>query len=194
MADNAATKKIEVAQAAFRVIAREGVEGASVRAIAHELGSTIGKLTHHFRDKNALLQFLLDRVSDDVTTSVRKALENGNGEAALYELANSFLPTTPSRMRGWRVWLYFYAATLNKADLQREHASRYRNLIEIVAEFLGRMQVDGQFDASFDPEVEANLLICALDGIGVHATMSPSTYPPARQRELAALHISRLLA
>ena len=48
-------RRSEIIDATIRVIGRKGLAGASIRAIAHELGQTIGVVTHHFRDKSELL-------------------------------------------------------------------------------------------------------------------------------------------
>ena len=45
----------QVAEAAWRVILREGLHHASVRAIAAELKATTGVVTYHFHDKADLL-------------------------------------------------------------------------------------------------------------------------------------------
>ena len=52
-------RRIEVAKAAWQVIIREGLDRTSMRAIAQELGSSTGVVTHYFRDKEDLILFAL---------------------------------------------------------------------------------------------------------------------------------------
>ena len=52
-------RRAEVVAATRRVIARDGLDKASMRAIAQELGCTTGVLTHYFRDKEAMLDVVL---------------------------------------------------------------------------------------------------------------------------------------
>ncbi|MHC5718782.1 MAG: TetR family transcriptional regulator, partial [Nostoc sp.] len=54
-------RRIEVTKAAWRVIVREGLDRASMRAIAQELGSSTGVVTHYFRDKEELTLFALEQ-------------------------------------------------------------------------------------------------------------------------------------
>ncbi len=56
-------RRLEVAQAAWRVIVREGLDRTSMRAIAQELGSSTGVVTHYFRDKEELILFALEQGS-----------------------------------------------------------------------------------------------------------------------------------
>jgi AcrR family transcriptional regulator len=42
-------RRLDVSEAAWRVIAREGLDRTSLRAIAQELGCTTGVVTHYFR-------------------------------------------------------------------------------------------------------------------------------------------------
>ena len=52
-------RRMELAAAAARVIARAGVDGASMREIANEAGWTTGTLVHYFANKHELLDFTL---------------------------------------------------------------------------------------------------------------------------------------
>src|SRR5262245_21785277 len=45
----------EIVDATIRVIARDGLSGASLRSIAREIGYTTGVVMHYFKDKDELL-------------------------------------------------------------------------------------------------------------------------------------------
>ena len=53
-------RRIEVSEAAWKVIVREGLDRTSMRAIARELDCTTGVVTHYFRDKQELILFALN--------------------------------------------------------------------------------------------------------------------------------------
>ena len=69
--------KEQVAEAAWRVILRDGLHNASVRAIATELKATTGVVTYHFRDKAELLLFALDRLGSAIVRDMDAALAGG---------------------------------------------------------------------------------------------------------------------
>ena len=54
----------ELAEAAARVIARSGIDGASMREVAAEAGWTTGALVHYFANKQELLAFTLQASLD----------------------------------------------------------------------------------------------------------------------------------
>lgn len=57
--------------AAFAVVARDGLEAASVKTIAAEAGVTSGLLHYHFPCKDALLEAALRRALDDYVAQAR---------------------------------------------------------------------------------------------------------------------------
>ena len=57
-------RRTELAAAVARVIARSGIEGATMRQVAAEAGWTTGTLVHYFTDKRELLQFTLGESLD----------------------------------------------------------------------------------------------------------------------------------
>lgn len=61
--------------AAFRVVARDGLEAASVKSIAAEAGITSGLVHYHFPGKEAVLEAALRRGLDDYLTRNRARRE-----------------------------------------------------------------------------------------------------------------------
>ena len=57
-------RRAEIADAAWRVILREGVTGASVRTVAAEAGLSSGSLRHVFATQSALLVYAFQLVID----------------------------------------------------------------------------------------------------------------------------------
>ncbi|MEO0804599.1 MAG: helix-turn-helix domain-containing protein, partial [Cyanobacteria bacterium J06642_2] len=72
-------RRIEVAEAAWRVIVREGLDRASMRAIAQELGTSTGVVTHYFRNKEDLTLFALERVFENVLADMKACIRKWQG-------------------------------------------------------------------------------------------------------------------
>lgn len=62
---SAGSTRDRLIDAAFRVVAREGLEAASVKVIAAEAGVTPGLVHYHFATKEAVLEAALRRGLDD---------------------------------------------------------------------------------------------------------------------------------
>jgi AcrR family transcriptional regulator len=56
----------EIVEAALRVVDRDGLEATSMRRVAEELGTAPSALYWHVRNKDELLQLVLDRVAGEV--------------------------------------------------------------------------------------------------------------------------------
>ncbi len=125
----------ELAEAAARVIARSGIDGASLREVAAEAGWTTGALVHYFANKRELLAFTLQASLDRrrARHSDRAALEP---EQALRAMLVDALPTTPETTLHWVVTLAFAGQASSDPELamiQREAYLDFRAaVIELV--------------------------------------------------------------
>ena len=118
-------RRNEVVKATWRVIAREGLGKASMRAIAHELGTSTGVLTHYFRDKDQMLDFVLSSMAESLETA-RAPLMNGpiSVEQVLDNLGR-ILPGSRLRVGWWRVWMSFTVTAFNHRRQGLDHAIFY---------------------------------------------------------------------
>lgn len=173
-----------IAEAAWRVIEREGVEGANLRRIAREAGFTTGVLTHYFADKHELMSFAFGLMVERSTARMVEAIEGEGVAGALAQI----LPLDDERRRETTVWLTLMGASLTDPDLASELRRRYRQareaMMPVFGPKLGR--------AKGDPEDVADELLAVVDGITVDALTDPQRYPPARQLALLERALERI--
>ena len=81
-------RRAEIVEATIRLVARQGVTGASIRQIASEAGVTEGALYRHFESKDDLCQQAYQQIVADMTAEKEQILNSG-----VYSLA--------SRLREW---------------------------------------------------------------------------------------------
>jgi len=183
---DAELRRAELTDAAARVIARSGVDAATLRRIADEAGWTTGVLTHYFADKESLL---LATFQASLASRRSRRLDRRLGPhfGPADELRASLvgaLPIDEDRRRHWLVTLACCTqASGNQAlaDAQRDAYREYRHhLTELVRE-LGVPAAD----PPVDPRDLAERLIAAADGVAIQALFDPASWPAERQ--LAAL-------
>ena len=178
-------RRERIAEAVWRVIEREGLEGANLRDIAWEAGHTTGVLSHYFRGKRELLAFAFRLVVDRSTRRISRAVREEGVLEALAEL----LPLDEARRREATVWLVFMAASLGDPGLAHELRQRYgearRVMMPIFREALE--EVRGR-----DPDDVGDELLAVVDGIIVDALTDPDRYPPERQLALLRRALTRL--
>ncbi len=190
-AEKQLARRNDVVQAALRVIARDGLENASFRAIAAELGSTIGVLTHHFPNREALMRLVLETVSDGIQLAFEahaqiRTLEDFEAMAA------ELLPLDAESRALWKIWLSFAVASNAVPALVQNHGERYAGMIADIARTMRRLQTDGLVAGGLDVDAEAEALVCLLDGVGMHGVLMPDRMTPGRQRSILHRFVAEL--
>jgi AcrR family transcriptional regulator len=187
-------RRIEVTEAAWRVIIREGLDRASTRAIAQELGCSTGVITHHFRDKDELTLFALERVFENLLEDIKTYAEGRQGIDRLEQMLFSVLPFEARGIAGWQVWVAFLGYAIGRKNLVQEHQKRYDFLHQIIHQELSDLQSATLIRDDLDLTLEANALIALVDGIGTNIVINSEQFHPDQQRYLVRRHIKTLLA
>jgi AcrR family transcriptional regulator len=189
-----ADRRIEVANAAWRVIVREGLDRASMRAIAQELGSSTGVVTHYFRDKEDLILFALERVFENVLEDMKVCTKGRQGIDRLEQMILTALPLNISDKDDWKVWVAFLGYSIGREHLVQQHRKRYDFLRQIISQELAELQTANLIRAGLDLALEANALIALVDGIGTGVVICPEQFSAEQQQYLVRRHINALLA
>ncbi|MHC0067528.1 TetR/AcrR family transcriptional regulator [Nostoc sp. UIC 10890] len=186
-------RRIEVAKAAWRVIVREGLDRASMRAIAQELGSSTGVVTHYFRDKEELTLFALEQVFENVLEDMKTCAQGRQGIDRLAQMIFVALPVKDIDKVDWKVWVAFLGYSIGRERLVQEHRKRYDFLRQIICQELVDLQKAKVIRADLDLTLEANALIALVDGIGTGVVISPEQFSADQQQYLVRRHINALL-
>ncbi len=173
-------RRREVARAAVHSIARTGLEGATLRAVADEGGWSVGVVQHYFRNKSELLAAAVDYLAERTAG----ALDDQSATSPVLERLTAVLYRTLPTGREptenyWRVWICFWAQATNDARLAtavEQHAQLWRRRL---AATIRAGQIDGSIRAELNPDDEAAFLAAAVDGLGVTSAVdSGYPYPP----------------
>ncbi|AVH64084.1 TetR/AcrR family transcriptional regulator [Nostoc sp. 'Peltigera membranacea cyanobiont' N6] len=187
-------RRIEVTKAAWRVIAREGLDRASMRAIAQELGSSTGVVTHYFRDKEELILFTLEQVFENVLQDMKTCTEGRQGIERLVQMIFVALPLEDIDKADWKVWVAFLGYSVGRERLVQKHQKRYDSLRQLICQELADLQKALVIRADLDLALEANALIALVDGIGTGVVICPEQFSAEQQKYLVRRHINAILA
>jgi AcrR family transcriptional regulator len=186
-------RRIEVAKAAWRVIVREGLDRTSMRAIAQELGSSTGVVTHYFRDKEELTLFALEQVFENVLEDMKTCAEGRQGIDRLEQMIFVALPLEVIDRDDWKVWTAFLGYSIGREHLVQEHRKRYDFLRQVISQALAELQAAQIIRADLDVTLETNALIALVDGIGTGVVICPNQFSAEQQQYLVRRHINALL-
>ncbi|NJN58982.1 MAG: TetR family transcriptional regulator [Leptolyngbyaceae cyanobacterium SL_5_9] len=187
-------RRLEVTEAAWRVIVREGLDRASMRAIAQELGSSTGVVTHYFRDKDELMLLALERVFEKLLQDMETAAKGREGFDRLEQMILAALPTSVQGIPGWQVWIAFLGYAIGRENLVQEHRKRYDSLCHLISQELAKLQAIGLIRAGLDLTQESNALIALVDGIGTGVVINPEKFSAEHQQYLVHRYLSTVLA
>ena len=171
-------RRQNLAAAAARLIARGGLEAATMRDIATEAGLTTGSVTHYFADKRELLLFTLTE-SLQHRRGRRAAVASAGAHAAVRAALEGALPIDAERHRHWMVTIAFCALAAGDDAMAQVQRLAYREFRDNVTTQLRRCGV-----ASAGARHEAERLIAVVDGVAVQAIFDPASWPARQQRAM----------
>lgn len=190
---NQSERRAVVAAAARRVIARDGLDGAGVRQVAAEAGSSTTVVTHYFASKQALIEAAIEDAYAAVERRMVEQLQAGPvGLAALRLVLLEALPLDAERRDEARVWMAFWAAAATRPELRRVQREGYRAWRGLVAGVLADAESRGEIATGLDAVREGEQLLCLMDGLMMQATLEPRRFTVKRQVGILDSALARL--
>jgi AcrR family transcriptional regulator len=181
-------RRRELAEAVWRVIRRNGVEGASVRTVAQEAGWSAGALRHYFRTQSELLDFAIELAAERIRQRVGALELLDDPRRAVEQLLSELLPLDDERRAENEVWLAFTACALIDPQLR----VRYAEIDDALrAASLRAVEMLG-LPAGQERTLEAERLHALLDGLALHEAMRQERLSPRRIVGVLRRHLDEL--
>jgi AcrR family transcriptional regulator len=185
-------RREEVLSAAWRVIQRDGLKGATIRAIAAEAGASTAVVTHYFRNKDEVLRLALDLSHARIGARRQRKLEGLSGLAALETALLHMLPLDAERQLELHIEVNFWVRAISDEDSRRQHLVSHDRSVNLLTRLVAEAAEAGDIDPALNAKRVAEGLLAFIDGLGVDALMHPNRVPPARQRTLLRDQLARL--
>lgn len=187
-------RRVELAEAVFAVIRRDGINSASVRAVAAEAGWTRGVIGHYFADRDDLLLYAYRVAIRNTRDLVRAETKTCDPAHALQFALSQLLPVDERSRVNFQIWLGFMGRVADRPELGRsvlrEHLEFRRLIAELVEEWL-RAELSS-VDVPSDALVEE--LVVYVDGLGVATALDLQTHSPARLKDAIRDYLETCLA
>jgi AcrR family transcriptional regulator len=164
-------RREQLLNAALVAFAAHGYRGASMGAIAEEVGISLPGLLHHFPSKPALLFGVLEHHDARVKHLIGEVAASGGTLADQLMLIAREHESDPSFIR-----LFTVLAAESVDSGHPAHAwfvDRYRRVRSAWADAIARDQLRGQLRAELDPEQLARLFVAVLDGLELQYLLEP---------------------
>ena len=186
------SRRRELGEALWRVVIREGIEGASVRKVAAEAGVSTGSLRHVFPTQSELLTFAMQLIVDEVRRRVEAIDPSDDIRDTVERRLHCLLVLDPETRAIFDVWLAFASRARLEACLQPLRDETHAEVRELCRQSIETLRDHGRRDPELDVHFEAERLHALIDGIAMHATLDPKTITPRRQIEMLSRHLDTL--
>lgn len=182
---DAEATKSRLVRAAWKVIANEGIEAATLRRVAAEDGCTTGLITHYFGDKNELVtcayREVLDIMIEDATQAI--AAQSTVTEKLLAAV-EAIEPTRPELREFTIVLINFWAAAAFNPTFAQHCRDDYKRWRTLVSSVIAAGIESGQLRQDTDVKMLTDILTLLSDGLSVGMTLTPTIYSPKHRREI----------
>lgn len=189
---DARQRRQDIAEAAWRVIRRDGLESVTVRTVATEAGLSMGSLRHYFTTQSELVGCAMRLVVDRLTARLEALESTGDPRTDLEHVVTELLPLDDERRTESEVWLSFSGKALIDPALHRLSDEVYDSLHELMLRLLTEMAEGGDLPNGREVDVEAERLQALIDGLLVHGITRPVRVSPERIRTVVSGHLDSL--
>jgi AcrR family transcriptional regulator len=164
-------RRREIAEAAARLIAADGMAALTTRGIARAMGCSIGVLSHYFESKAAIVTAAFAWASARIEQRLARALARGISVDNLLPLIEAALPRDRQSRIEWGVRLQLWshagedpeAATVLRTDIERNRA--------LLASVIDELQRQQEVRPDIDANNVAQMLIDLMHGMGFAALL-----------------------
>mgnify|MGYP003640771428 FL=1 len=183
------TRRRELVEASWRVIADEGLDGLTMRKIAAAADCTTGRLTHYFANREELVLAALRAVYEAAGARMASALEiHRDARAQLQLMLEECLPLDAARLQEWKVWIAFWSAAASDKRLATENDLRHDRWRKAMIPLIKSIS------QTTDPIFEADCLIGLVNGLGLQAAIAPNKTNRDRAKTILSRHLDALAA
>ena len=177
-------RRDEILSATWRVIARNGIAGATIRAIAREAKCSAGILAHYFDDKEDILGSALLLSHRRVGARMTAAATGLAGLAALRVVMLEALPLDDRRDTEAQIEISFWGRALGNARLRELQHSEFERLCRRLHGHLQEAVSLGELAAGYDLALATHQLVVLIDGLSAERVLYPDRVIPRRQVEM----------
>jgi AcrR family transcriptional regulator len=171
-----------LSRAVWDVLAQQGLERLTVRAVAAAAGCTTGLVMHRFPNRRALLRHARELLHETTRHRVEDLeAAAGSPRAALRAVLHQGLATDPETINESVVWIGFLAAAVADDELIAIHRRNNRAWRERVQRLIAAAAPDW-------PRAKVATvglaLIAMAEGAAAFAAADPAAYPPSDQEQM----------
>jgi len=167
-----ARRRAEIVAAARGLVAAEGLEALTFGALEDRLDFTRGVITYHFRDKDELVEAVLDSAVEEVAAAASAAGARGTPEERLRGVLRAVLGGFLKRPEAGRVLFSFWSRLATSPRIRARNARLYGAYRRQAARLLREGMRSGAF-ARVPAEPLAAVMVSVVLGLAAQSYFAP---------------------
>jgi len=180
------------AAAAIALIARLGLEGLTMRAVAAEAGLSYGSLFHYFDSKDELLKHAIRHSTSQQSRRVNEFSSQYKGLTALEHLLCDDAIINDSSRDAWIVWMTFQYKVALQPSFAELHSELIDGWLGRITRLLKDAQLDGEISDTLDIGFEAMAVWAYSAGVGQLGLLHTETLTADLQKRMISAYLDRL--
>ena len=162
-------RRNEVLQHVTALIGEHGIDGMTMRQVAHATGLSTGTINYHFGNKRGLVLAALASAGE----APEGVVPGGSPLSRLRRLLASFVLDAPERRAWWQFWVEVAAQSARDEELRRHERARQaaqrRHVEELIEEGVRREEIRADVDAV----TTAESLVALATGLSILQLTAP---------------------
>ncbi|MEI3599319.1 MULTISPECIES: TetR/AcrR family transcriptional regulator [unclassified Oceanobacillus] len=185
-------KRKSIAEAAWSIIKKEGIEKASIRRVAIEAGMSAGALRHYFSTKDEMLLFIMDYYLEEGKKRSQSKSWSDNPLQAVAEVLLELIPIDEEKKIETSVWWILALQSLTSDTLKEKKDEMTNGMYELASSMIEILALQGILSDSTNVKLEKSRLAVLIDGLSIHALLRPDVYSPDKVKEVIRYHLETL--
>ncbi|WP_147533281.1 TetR/AcrR family transcriptional regulator [Bacillus marasmi] len=185
-------KRKLIAEAAWKIIRKEGFEKASIRRVAVEAGMSTGALRHYFSTQDEMLLFIMNYYLEE---GKKRSLNKDWSEdplLAVEEVLLELVPINEEKKIETSVWWIFALRSLTSETLIEKKDEMTNGTFELANSMIEILISHGIISNSINVKLEKYRLSALIEGLSIQALLRPDVYCPEKLTEVIRYHLETL--
>lgn len=185
-------KRKQIAEAAWNIIRKEGVEKASIRRVAAEAGMSSGALRHYFSTQDEMLLFIMNYYLEEGKKRSQNKEWSENPVQAVEEVLLELVPIDEEKKIETSVWWILALRSLTSDTIKDKKDEMTDGTYELANSMIEILARKGVLSDSMNAELEKSRLTALIEGLSIHALLRPDVYSPEKVKEVIRYHLKTL--
>lgn len=182
-------RRQELIEQAALVIAKQGLEHATMKSISLAAGFSANLAAHYFANKDELLWHVQRFVGQ---RAARRFLQSA--DQSLPALIESVLPFCKETIVEWKVRSCFWSRAINDRQLAKAQDSIMRQVRADMTEVIESQQQAGAVKQNIDIALAVERLLNLANALGIQVLLEPKHYNQALCQRLIQAALADLMA